>query len=688
MKKRICSIALALILAVSLIPFSLYTAKAEEPASTAPVIEKPVYVTVTDANGTPKAGATVQVLDSDGNVIETVTNAQETFTVFLPKGTYTLRITEAPEGFLPPAEDAMITVDVTEAEEKDDLLAQTEYNGTHPEICTPNDPPVRSNSPQRGWHVGIERYRLIESPEKQVTAWCFNQNYDNPYSVPPTWDPDYDPSEHEYKRLVGTPDLLYMLAQNKSDDITPQELYDHVLSIIYHSAAIQAQYGFDDVLLEFIVGRAIKYYTDPKSFTMFDDDGNNVSPNGTVWGSVVNHARGADQKININEVHPEYREAYYSLINSDDHPDDYYLYIYYPHNWEPNNTDTDQCLMSAFTVEPVRTTLKLREATKIEITKTWADEGDQDGYRPTADEYAAMVKLLADGTDVTETYVSARTVTDNGDDTYTVTFTNLPKMNAADKEIKYTIKEDPVPDQYTADKEEAADGEIITNRHKTETVEIPVEKEWQDGENADGVRPEKITVHLLADGTKVESVEITPDADGNWKHTFKDLPKFKDHGTEIKYTIEEDPVPEYDSENEAGTYKITNKHTFETTQVDGKKTWEDDYDHDAMRPKSITIRLFADGKEVAVKKVTEKDGWTWSFTDLPKKSNGKEIKYTIKEDRVLGYTAKVEGYDVINSYSPPTDDNAHPEIWIALLGVSLLVGIGLLVLEWLNKRTA
>ena len=906
-KTRMLGIVLVLVLTVSLIPFGVFKANAEG-GSTAPTIEKPVYVTVTDANGTPKAGATVQVLDSDGTVVQTISNAGESFTVFLPQGTYSLMVSDAPSGFVPNNEASTVTVLLTEAEEKDDIPANTFHDYSHTEYCGKTN------------HVGLEMYTVYDD-NQEITAYCFNQNYDNPYiseenAVASGEFDSYNPNDHLYKRLVGTPELLYSLAQCKwlgpdGTGISAQELYDHILSIIYHRDYIKNKYGFDDTLTDYLLGRAIKQYTDGefRAFKANDEDGNPLlirksypngapiydengyyqwKPGGNVLGSVVGHAQNDNGAVPGYVFPQEFKDAWHELIEMTDHPDDYYLYIYYPHNfmtkeagvasgwYVPAHYDpefyyyasVDQCLMSIFEVPPVRTTLKLLEATTVEITKTWADENDQDGCRPTADEYTAMVKLYADGTDVTEAYEATRTVIDNGDNTYTVKFADLPKMDG-EHEIVYTIRESNVPN-YTADKTEAANGEVITNRHTPEPTEISITKEWEDGENADGVRPDSITVRLFDGETEVKSATVTPDANGNWSYTFTGLPKYKDHGTpieykveedpvpeydtlvvgykitnkhtpepteitvtkewkdnanadgvrpesitvrlfadgtevksvtitpdetgawsytfknlpknkngrEIKYTIKEDPVPEYqaeienykitnthvpvveipiekkwdDADDQDGVrpknitvllyadetkvqsatvvpdangnwkytfknlpkfkddgseivytideetvpaydkkiegYIITNKHEPEKTNVNGKKTWQDDYDHDAMRPKSITIRLFANGKEIKSVKVTEADGWKWSFTDLPKYEKGKEIKYTIKEDRVLGYTAKVVGYNVINSYSPPTGDASQPELWIALLAISLLTGIGLLVLEWINKRTA
>lgn len=87
-------------------------------------------------------------------------------------------------------------------------------------------------------------------------------------------------------------------------------------------------------------------------------------------------------------------------------------------------------------------------------------------------------------------------------------------------------------------------------------------------------------------------------------------------------------------------------------RVSGKKIWEDNEDKEGKRPEEITIRLFADGKEIDKKTVTEKDGWKWDFGSLAKYKDEEEIKYTIKEDSVKSYSSKVEGYDVTNTYKP------------------------------------
>lgn len=90
-------------------------------------------------------------------------------------------------------------------------------------------------------------------------------------------------------------------------------------------------------------------------------------------------------------------------------------------------------------------------------------------------------------------------------------------------------------------------------------IDIPVEKLWEDKDNALGKRPESITVKLYADGEEIESLELSPT--NNWKDIFKGLPVLDEDGKEIAYTIKEDPVPGYSSnitwDTENG-FKITN----------------------------------------------------------------------------------------------------------------------------------
>ncbi len=648
--KKLLSLVLSLILLFSLA--GLAAVQAEEPVDTSPIIEKPVHVTIVDELGAPVSGATIQVQDTAGDAVDTLTSYGGACTSFLQEGEYTLKIVDLPGDYIADQDEAAVSVTLEEAERRDDFVGVVHYDHSHPEICS------------KDTHIGLETYEVQDS-EGSITAYCFNQNYDNP-------TPD-----SRYRRLVGSPLLLYFLAQNKNGSVGPWELYDHVLAIIYNSAAVQAKYGLDDTVARYLTNMAIKNYTDPACFITFDDEGNSTllrdengnpirdengnyvfGPGGTVLGSMINHARGDNQE----DVFPqEYRDAYHELISFTYHPSDYYLYIYYPDNFEPGNTDTFQCLMSVFQVTPIRKTLTVRSSTQIEITKEWDDGDNQDGKRPTAEEFKASLHLLANDEDVTETYRDAMTVTDNGDGTYTVSCTGLPKYDEDTAEIVYAFEEDPIP-EYTAEATQAANGETLVNKHTPETTRIEIEKIWDDGDDADGLRPETVTITLLADG-QAYGDPVTLNAEGHWSYAFEDLPVYKD-GNKIVYTVTEEPVEDYETTIDGFT--ITNKHTPETTEVEILKTWDDEDDQDGLRPKSITVNLLADGKVVQTVKVTpnQKGEWSYTFQNLPKNSKGVEIVYTVTEETVKGYEPTIEGFNIVNAHTPAVIDLPIQKVWL------------------------
>ena len=281
------------------------------------------------------------------------------------------------------------------------------------------------------------------------------------------------------------------------------------------------------------------------------------------------------------------------------------------------------------------------EKVSVEGSKTWNDEENQDGKRPSS----ITVRLFADGTEVTSKIVTAN-------DNWSWSFTGLDKYNSG-TEIVYTISEDTVADYTTV-----VDGYNITNTHTPEKISISGSKTWDDADNQDGKRPESITVRLFADGTEVTSKTVT--ANDNWSWSFTGLDKYNS-GTEIVYTISEDTVADYTTVVDG--YNITNTHTPEKTTITGSKTWDDNGDQDGKRPSSITVRLLADGRVVSHKKITEKDNWSWNFEDLPVYEKGEKITYTIKEDSVENYETKLDGYNIINTHKTETTSVSGTKTW-------------------------
>ena len=280
------------------------------------------------------------------------------------------------------------------------------------------------------------------------------------------------------------------------------------------------------------------------------------------------------------------------------------------------------------------------ETINIPIKKVWEDNNNQDGIRPKN----ITITLFADGEEV-----EGKKVQIKGDENeWTYTYENLPKY-ANGVEITYTINETGVPQGYDSSKTgDMANGFTITNTHTPEVRDISVKKVWVDSDNQDGIRPTSIELILKANGT--EKQRHTLEGNGNeWTYTFTNLPKYE-NGTEITYTVEESGVPSgYKSlttGSMVGGFTLTNTYTPGKTSVKVKKVWEDNNNQDGLRPDKVSVSLIANGDEtnpVQTVDLNEANGWEYTFTDLPEKSNGNEIEYSIIENtKIDGYTTSIK----------------------------------------------
>ncbi|MCK6138555.1 Cna B-type domain-containing protein [Slackia exigua] len=260
----------------------------------------------------------------------------------------------------------------------------------------------------------------------------------------------------------------------------------------------------------------------------------------------------------------------------------------------------------------------------VAVEKTWNDNGDQDGIRPSS----VKIRLFADGAP------TSKIVTLDSAGSWKGSFTGLDQKDASGNDIAYTVEEDPVPLGYiSAVTGDATAGYTVTNTHTPATVDVPVVKKWV------GPAGSEVTVLLLADGADTGK-KLKLDADNNWSGAFSGLPKY-DHGREIAYTVKEDPVANYDGAvdgDAASGFTITNTNA-ETVKVPVEKRW--------VGPKGseVTVRLLADGKDAGKElKLNAGNGWKGSFDGLPKyNADGSEIAYTVTEAEVSGVDSSKYG---------------------------------------------
>lgn len=188
------------------------------------------------------------------------------------------------------------------------------------------------------------------------------------------------------------------------------------------------------------------------------------------------------------------------------------------------------------------TTLVNVEYSDIAGTKSWEDNSDAYGTRPDGITLALYRKAGtgteevvngADGKPLQPTWVKSG-------NTWTYTYTHLPQANAQGETYTYRVEEIQTTgpaggDQYTA----TQNGMNLTNT-LTGTVNLQVEKLWQDNDNALGLRPDEIIVELCVNGSPDPTRTLTLTAADDWKGSFDGLAKYDSNGALIRYSVREE----------------------------------------------------------------------------------------------------------------------------------------------------
>lgn len=256
---------------------------------------------------------------------------------------------------------------------------------------------------------------------------------------------------------------------------------------------------------------------------------------------------------------------------------------------------------------------------------------------------------------------TGKTATLSLSNNWSASFESLPRFDTAtNAPIEYIIEEAPV-DNYTPSIRNTSTSYPVYSQNEqkvnpyysyniTNTLgelrDIPVSKIWNDNDNLLKYRPSSIFVALLANGADTgEQLELN--VQNNWSATFEDLPSKASDGTSIKYTISESRVPYYAEPTIVGNQDIgyTIENTLPIISVPVSKEWLDMDNSYSTRPKTVTVRLLANGEDTG-KQLTLSDNNNWQglFSNLAVyDSSGAEISYAVAEDAVDQYRSVVSG---------------------------------------------
>ena len=308
------------------------------------------------------------------------------------------------------------------------------------------------------------------------------------------------------------------------------------------------------------------------------------------------------------------------------------------------------------------------DSSDISNSVTIKDTIEYEGLIPDS-KYVIRAKLMEEGVNNPILIKEDSFIANGEKGTYTITLGDIKLKHGKNYEVIYDKFESEDELEFlkivgnSEDKVHLIDLKKHIIKHNEETVDaqkisvgklsIQVTKIWEDDNNKDGVRPESVIIKLLANGNDTGKT-ITLSKENNWIDNFSDLEDIID-GKEVIYTVEEVEVEKGYTSLITGDiingFIIKNSRESEKINIEGSKTWKDNNDREKKRPETIIVNLLANGKKIKSIEVSKKDKWSWSFNNLDKYDNGKEIIYTISEDKVKDYTSRVDGYDLINTYN-------------------------------------
>lgn len=231
-----------------------------------------------------------------------------------------------------------------------------------------------------------------------------------------------------------------------------------------------------------------------------------------------------------------------TAIGGEEPPEDE-LYISYENGRDPASGDYSTRIINV-------------GRTDIEGSKTWKDNGGAYGTRPDDVElelYRATAggeAVLVDADTMKEEGIAFRWTEKEGD-RWSYEYTGLPVTDSRGNEYAYSVKEAKEMeagdgDVYRAGPEGTADNGYALTNTLTDTIDIPVEKVWNDSDDKGGTRPDSIRLVLCANGEEYREATVErPDTDdGRWAYTFEGLPEYDEDGVRIEYTVAEKEVPD------------------------------------------------------------------------------------------------------------------------------------------------
>lgn len=353
-------------------------------------------------------------------------------------------------------------------------------------------------------------------------------------------------------------------------------------------------------------------------------------------------------------------------------------------------------------------------SSKLTVEKVW------EGPVPDSQKFDVKVALYEMNSNGAPKQQVGGIVTLNKENGWKYTWTGLTALDTANNPITYRpyevdangkrMEAGTIIPVTTGQFRVSYSGNRITNTYKPETVKVKVRKNWANDKEDD--RPDMIEIQLCyADGNDYidsdgnEKILILTANDG-WTGEFTDLPKYKDNGDLLHYTIKElSQIDGYTSQeaqkvtlsaDEAKSYEssweITNRFREELIDIPVEKQWDElvsDADKTEVKVRLYQVTEDQDGKRELIPVAGQSEltlssasGWSGVWNGLPRyTADGQEIEYLPYE--MNGDVPAEHGAVVLDGKFVVSYDENHNQILNMYNLRSLAV-----VKEWIDENNA
>ncbi len=314
--------------------------------------------------------------------------------------------------------------------------------------------------------------------------------------------------------------------------------------------------------------------------------------------------------------------------------------VNYPHRISIIYTERGgygSCCYMQFTipnVTPVKVDTSV-EYTTVTAQKQWDDAID--GYSSYSERPESVTVQLYQGEDV-----YSLPVTLNAANEWKYTWSNLIKKNPVTGAVyDYTVKEIVSRDDYVPSYKE--EGSTITITNTLKRTSVTASKSWDDkvwnSQDYAG-RPINVVAVLYQNEEPYREIELN--ASNGWTYTWENLPLCNASGKNYTYRVDEKLVPDGYEKTIDG---FTIQNTLKKTSFTVSKEWMNETGVSDSRPEKVWIRLEQKIGSNSWNRVANastnlpdvelnaSNGWSYTFTDLPKydTTSGIEIQYRVRE---------------------------------------------------------